>query len=114
MRATSAPARHAKHNKVRKQTKGMIKSRRRSYRLGKQAVVRALQYQYRDRRTRKREFRKLWTIRINAAARENGTTYSQLIDAMNKANITVNRKMLADIAVSDPKAFTAIVKLSTK
>lgn len=110
MRVTSAPARHAKHNKVRKQTKGMIKARRRSYRLGKQAIVRALQYQFRDRRTRKREFRKLWTVRINAAARDNGTTYSKLIDALNKAGITVNRKMLADIAVTDPKAFETIVK----
>jgi large subunit ribosomal protein L20 len=110
MRVTSAPARHAKHNKIRKQTKGMIKSRRRSYKLGKQAVVRALQYQYRDRRTRKREFRKLWTIRINAAARDQGTTYSQLINSLNKAKITVNRKMLAEIAVSDPKAFEAVVK----
>jgi large subunit ribosomal protein L20 len=110
MRVTSAPARHAKHNKIRKQTKGMIKSRRRSYKLGKQAVVRALQYQYRDRRTRKREFRKLWTIRINAAARDQGTTYSQLINSLSKAKITVNRKMLAEIAVSDPKAFEAVVK----
>jgi len=112
MRVTSAPARHAKHNKIRKQTKGMIKSRRRSYKLGKQAVVRALQYQYRDRRTRKREFRKLWTIRINAAARDHGTTYSQLINALTKANITVNRKMLAEVAVSDPKAFEAVLKAS--
>jgi len=110
MRVTSAPARHAKHNKIRKQTKGMIKSRRRSYKLGKQAVVRALQYQYRDRRNRKREFRKLWTVRINAAARDHDTTYSQLINALSKANITVNRKMLAEIAVSDPKAFEAVVK----
>ena len=110
MRVTSAPARHAKHKKIKKQTKGMIKSRRRSYRLGKQAVVRALQYQYRDRRNRKREFRKLWTVRINAAAHDHGTTYSQLINALTKAGITINRKMLAEVAVSDPKAFEAVVK----
>ncbi len=110
MRVTSAPARHKKHKKVKKQTKGMIHARTRSYRLGKQAVVRSLEYAYRDRRTKKRDFRRLWVVRVNAAAREHGMSYSQFMDKLNKAGITTNRKMLSEIAIHDPKAFAAIVK----
>lgn len=110
MRVTSAPARHKKHKKVKKQTKGMIHARTRSYRLGKQAVVRSLEYAYRDRRVKKRDFRKLWIIRINAAAREHGMSYSVFMDKVAKTGIKVNRKMLSEIAISDPKAFAAIVK----
>lgn len=103
------PARK-KHNKIRKNTKGMQSARRSSVRLGKQAVVRSLQYAYRDRRNRKRDMRTLWNTRINAAARENGTTYSKLMNGLKNAKIELNRKMLAELAVSEPKAFTEITK----
>ena len=114
MRVTSAPARKARKNKIRKATKGMGHTRRASTRMGTQAVIRSLQYQYRARRTKKRDFRKLWIQRINAAARENGTTYSALIKNLAEANIKLDRKVLADIAVSDPKAFSAIVNAAKK
>ena len=110
MRVKKGVTARRRHNKVRKSTKGMQHARRASVRLGKQAVVRSLQYAYRDRRNRKRDMRRLWTTRINAAARENGTTYSALINKLTKSNITINRKMLSEIAISDPKAFTTIVK----
>lgn len=103
------PAR-AKHKKILKAAKGMQHNRTRSFRLAKQAVIRALQYAYRDRRNKKRDLRGLWITRINAAARENGTTYAKLIAGLKKANIELDRKVLADIAVSEPKAFTAITK----
>ena len=107
------PAR-ARHNKVLKAAKGMQHNRTRSYRLAKQAVVRALQYAYRDRRNKKRDLRSLWITRINAAARENGTTNGRFIADLKAAGIELDRKVLADIAVNDPKAFTAIVKKVTK
>jgi large subunit ribosomal protein L20 len=107
------PAR-ARHNKVLKAAKGMQHNRTRSYRLAKQAVVRALQYAYRDRRNKKRDLRSLWITRINSAARENGTTYGRFIADLKAAGIELDRKVLADIAVNDPKAFTAIVKKVTK
>ena len=106
------PAR-AKHKKILKAAKGMQHNRTRSFRLAKQAVIRALQYAYRDRRTRKRDMRQLWITRINAAARENGTTYGKLIAGMRAAGMELDRKVLAEIAVSDPKAFAAIVKAAT-
>lgn len=103
------PAR-AKHKKILKQAKGMQHARTRSFRLAKQGVIRALQYAYRDRRNRKRDLRQLWITRINAAARENGTTYGKLINGLKTAGVELDRKVLAELAVSDPKAFTAIVK----
>jgi large subunit ribosomal protein L20 len=103
------PAR-AKHKKILKAAKGMQHNRTRSFRLAKQGVIRALQYAYRDRRNRKRDLRSLWITRINAAARENGTTYGQLISGLKKAGVELDRKVLSEIAVSDPKAFTAVVK----
>lgn len=103
------PARR-KHKKVLKAAKGMQHARRSSYRMAKQAVIRALQYAYRDRRTRKRDFRNLWVTRINAAARENGTTYSKLMASLKKSDIRLDRKVLSQIAVENPKAFAAIVK----
>lgn len=105
------PAR-AKHNKVLKQAKGMSHSRTRSFRLANQGVIRALQYAYRDRRNKKRDLRSLWVTRINAAARENGTTYSQLIANLKAKNINLDRKILADLAAREPEAFAAIVKIS--
>lgn len=101
---------HRKHLKVRQATKGMSHSRRRSVKMGKQGIVKSLQYATRDRKNRKRTFRALWNARINAAARLNGTTYSRLINGLKKANITVDRKILSELAVSEPKAFEAIVK----
>lgn len=105
----SVPAR-AKHKKILKSAKGMQHNRTRSFRLAKQAVIRALQYAYRDRRNKKRDLRSLWITRINAAARENGTTYGKLIHGLREAGVEVDRKILADIAVNEPKAFTALVK----
>ena len=107
------PAR-AKHKKILKAAKGMQHNRTRSFRLAKQGVIRALQYAYRDRRNRKRDLRALWITRINAAARLNGTTYGQLINGLKKANVELDRKVLADLAVKEPKAFTAVVKSATK
>ena len=107
------PAR-AKHKKILKAAKGMQHNRTRSFRLAKQAVVKALQYAYRDRRNRKRDLRGLWITRINAAARENGTTYGRLIASLRVAGVELDRKVLADIAVNDPQAFTTLVKSVTK
>jgi large subunit ribosomal protein L20 len=105
-------ASHKRHQKIRHATKGMTKSNRSSVKRGKQAVTKSLQYAYRDRRNRKRTFRALWNARINAAARQHDTTYSRLIDGMNKAGITLDRKVLSELAVSEPKAFDAVVKAS--
>jgi len=101
---------HKKHQKIRHATKGMTRGNRSSIKRGKQAVTKSLQYAYRDRRNHKRTFRALWNTRINAAARENGTTYSRLIAGLKKAQITLDRKILAELAVNEPKAFEAIVK----
>jgi len=114
MRVKRGVASHAKHNKIRKQTKGMTLAHRSSTRRGRQAVVKGMQHAYRDRRNKKRTFRQLWNARINAGARDNGTTYSHLINALKGANITLDRKVLSELAVSEPKAFTAVVKAAQK
>lgn len=103
-----------KHNKILKQTKGMQRAPRKSIKLGKQAVVRSLQYSYRDRRNRKRDMRRLWIARINAAARLNGTTYSKLTAAMKVKKVELNRKTMSELAVNEPEAFSSIVKFVTK
>lgn len=100
---------HKRHKKVMQQAKGFRGSRSRHYRVAHESVMHALAYAYRDRRNRKRDFRRLWIQRINAAARLNGTTYSRLIQGLKVARIDLDRKMLADIAVRDPAAFSAIV-----
>ena len=100
----------ARHKKVLKQAKGYRGSRSRTYKVAKQAVMRAGQYAYRDRRVKKRVFRSLWIVRINAAARENGLTYSKLIAGLKRANIDLDRKTLANIAVNDKEAFTKIAE----
>ena len=110
MRVKRGVAARAKHKKILAAAKGMQHNRTRSFRLAKQAVIRALQYAYRDRRNRKRDLRGLWITRINAAAREQGTTYGKLIAGLKAANIELDRKGLAEIAVSEPNAFAAIVK----
>ena len=104
----SVPAR-AKHKKILKAAKGMQHNRTRSFRLAKQAVIRALQYAYRDRRAKKGEFRRLWIVRINAACRLNDISYSQFIAGLKIAEVEVDRKILSEIAISDPAAFTSIV-----
>ncbi len=112
MRVKRGVTTRAKHKKIIKQAKGMQHNRTRSFRLAKQGVIRALQYAYRDRRNKKRDLRALWITRINAAARQEGTTYARLIAGMKAKNIELDRKVLADIAVREPKAFTEIVKAS--
>ena len=99
----------ARHKKVLALAKGFRGRRKNVYRVAKQAVMKASQYAYRDRRNKKRDFRRLWIARINAATRELGLTYSQFINGMNKAGITLDRKVLADIAVHDKAAFASIV-----
>ena len=101
---------HARHEKVLDKAKGYYGARRKVYRVAKQAVTKAGQYAYRDRRQRKRQFRALWIARINAAARENGMSYSRLIDGLNKANVEVDRKVLADLAVFDAEGFSALAE----
>jgi large subunit ribosomal protein L20 len=100
----------ARHKKVLKEAKGYYGARRKVYRVAKQAVTKAGQYSYRDRRQRKRQFRQLWIVRINAAARECGLSYSRLIDGLGKAQIEVDRKVLADLAVHDKAAFAALAE----
>ncbi|MDR3477629.1 MAG: 50S ribosomal protein L20 [Gammaproteobacteria bacterium] len=100
----------ARHKKVLDKAKGYYGARSRIFRVANQAVIKAAQYAYRDRRQKKRTFRALWIVRINAAARECGLTYSTLMDGLNKLSIQVDRKVLADIAVHDKTAFAAIAE----
>ena len=100
----------AKHKKVLKKAKGYYGARSRVYRVAKQAVIKAGQYAYRDRRQKKRQFRALWITRINAAARECGISYSRLINGLNKAEIDVDRKILAELAVDDKASFAALAE----
>ncbi|MGD8814525.1 MAG: 50S ribosomal protein L20 [Anaerolineales bacterium] len=109
-RVKGGPAARRRHKKVLKLTKGMYGTRHKLFRRANEAMLKSLWHAYRDRRTRKRDLRRLWIARINAAARQNGTTYSRLIHSMKVADIRINRKMLADLAVRDPKAFKAVVK----
>jgi large subunit ribosomal protein L20 len=102
------PAR-AKHKKILKAAKGMQHARTRSFRLANQGVIKALRYAYRDRRNKKRDLRAIWITRINNAARENGISYSLLINGMKQKGIELDRKILADLAVREPAAFTALV-----
>ncbi len=100
---------HAKHKKVLGQAKGFYGRRKNTIRTAKQAVEKSMQYAYRDRKNRKRNFRALWIQRINAAAREHGLTYGRLIDGLNKAGIEIDRKVLSDMAIHEPQAFAAVV-----
>lgn len=114
MRVKRGVTTHRRHQKIRKATKGMSHANRASVRRGKQAIVRSLVNATRDRKNRKRTFRQLWNVRINAAARQNGTTYSVLIAGLKKANISLDRKVLAELAVNEPKAFAEVVKATQK
>lgn len=114
MRVKRGVASHKKHLKIRKATKGMTKAHRSSIKRGRQATTKALQYAYRDRRNRKRTFRQLWNARINAGARLHGTTYSLLIAGLKSAGISLDRKILAELAVNEPQAFKAVVETVQK
>jgi large subunit ribosomal protein L20 len=109
-RVKGGPHGHLRHKKVLKMNRGYFGTRHRLFRRANEAMLKSLWYATRDRKVRKRDLRRLWIIRINAAARLNGTTYSRLVNSMKTAGITLNRKMLADLAVRDPQAFTAVVQ----
>ena len=102
----------ARHKKVLKAAKGYFGSKHRLYKTAKEQLMHSGQYAFRDRRQKKREFRKLWIVRINAACRENEISYSRFIEGLNKAGVEVNRKMLSEIAIADPKAFSELVKVA--
>jgi large subunit ribosomal protein L20 len=102
----------ARHKKVLKQAKGYYGARSRVYRVAKQAVIKAGQYAYRDRRQRRRQFRALWIVRINAAAREFGLSYSRFMNGLKKASVEIDRKVLADLAVRDKEAFAELAKIA--
>ena len=108
-RANSTVPRHRRHRKIVKQAKGYYGARKSNFRSAKDAVQKAWQYAYRDRRTNKRNFRRLWIIRINAAARLHGLSYSKFISAMKDKNIELNRKTLAHMAVHDPDGFAEVI-----
>ena len=108
-RVKNGPHGRRRHKKILKLTKGQYGSKSKLFRRANEAMLKSLWYSYRDRRNRRRDLRRLWIARINAAARLNGVTYSKLIHALKKANIEINRKMLADMAVRDPEAFAAVV-----
>ena len=109
-RASRSPATRQRRKRYLKQAKGYVGGRRKLYKTARESVERGLQYAYRDRRRKKRDFRRLWVIRINAAARRHDMTYSQLIHALNTSGIELNRKVLADLAVRDEEAFTQVVE----
>lgn len=109
-RARNAAAKRKRRKKTLEMAKGYRGMRSTSYRRANENVERALNYAYRDRRTRKRDFRRLWITRINAAARQNGMSYSSLMSGLNKANVSIDRKVLADLAVNDPEGFRSIAE----
>lgn len=111
-RAKGGPKTRQRRKKVLKMAKGYVGGRGRLYRTAVDAVHRALVYAYRDRRNRKRDFRRLWISRINAAAKLNGLSYSRLMNALKKAHVELDRKILADLAISDPGAFTKIAEMA--
>ena len=103
---------HRRHKKILKEARGYFGSKHREFKSAKEQLMHAGQYAYRDRRQKKREFRKLWIVRINAACRENEISYSRFIEGLNKAGLEINRKMLSEIAINDPKAFSELVKVA--
>ncbi|HEY5729287.1 MAG TPA: 50S ribosomal protein L20 [Anaerolineales bacterium] len=109
MRVKGGPQGYRRHKKILKITKGQRGTKHRLFRRANEAMLKSLWYATRDRRVRKRDLRKLWIARINAAARLNGTTYSKLVAALKKAKIELNRKMLSDMAIRDPQAFAAVI-----
>jgi len=112
-RARGSVASHRRRKRLLKRAKGYFGARSKQLRTAKQAVIRAGQYAYRDRRNRRREMRRLWILRISAAARQRGMSYSQLIDGLNKAKVDVNRKMLSQLAIEEPAVFDQLVEKAT-
>ena len=112
MRVKGGPQGHLRHKRILKITKGQRGAKNRLFKRANEAMLKSLWYATRDRRVRKRDLRKLWIARINAAARLNGTTYSKLVAALKKANIELNRKMLSELAISDPATFDKLVELA--
>ncbi len=110
MRIVRGNVSRKRHKKILKLAKGFIGARSRIFKVANIAVMKALKYAYRDRRMTKRNMRRLWIVRINAAVREQGMSYSRFVNACKKADILINRKMLADLAVNDPEAFTVVVE----
>jgi len=113
-RVKTGTTRRARHKKILKLAKGFYSGRRKHFRKAAEAVAHAFQYAYRDRRQKKRDFRKLWIVRINAACRLNGTTYSRFMNALKVAEITLDRKILADMAMNDAASFTSLVESTKK
>lgn len=113
-RARGGTIMRRRHKKILKLAKGFTHGRRRLFRPANETVLRALWYSYRDRRNRKRDFRRLWIVRINAAARRNGLTYNRLMNGLKRAGVAINRKMLADLAVRDARAFGQLVDVAKK
>ena len=111
-RATNNVAAHRRHKKILRKAKGNYGARRRLYRTARETVQKGMQYSYRDRRAKKREFRRLWIIRINAAAQNAGMRYARFMDGLKKAGVTLDRRALADLAVRDEKAFGELVKVA--
>jgi len=114
MRVKRGVSSHKRHHKLRTNTKGMSHPNRVSVKRGRQALTKSLQFAYRDRRNRKRTFPELWNARINAAARQQGTTYSRLIAGLKAVNVSLDRKILSELATREPKAFEAVTKLMQK
>ncbi len=112
MRATSATARHRRHKRVLRDAKGYRGSRSKLYRMAKETLQRAGNYAYRDRRVKKRSYRRLWIVRINAAVRDQGMSYSAFMSGLKKAGVEIDRKQLSDIAVRDPASFVALVDVA--
>ena len=112
MRATSATARHRRHKRVLKDAKGYRGSRSKLYSIAKETLMRAGNYAYRDRRNKKRSFRRLWIVRINAAARDGGMSYSAFMAGLKKVGVGIDRKQLSDIAIHDPATFSALVDMA--
>ena len=114
MRVKTGTVTRRRHKKIVSQTKGFFGTRHKLFRRANEAWMKSMTYAYRDRRNRKRDLRRLWIIRVNAAARTNGISYSRLINDLKKANIAIDRKMLAELAVNNPSAFTAIVQVAVQ
>lgn len=112
MRVTFSVPRRKRKKKILKKAKGFRGARSRNFKSAKEAVQHSLQYSYRDRKNRKRDFRRLWIVRINAAANNNGLSYSKFMHGLKKANLEINRKMLSEMSVNDPKAFSKLVELA--
>ena len=113
-RVKTARTTRARHKKILKQAKGYYGAKSIRYRMANQAVMKSLRYAYVGRKDKKSDFRKLWITRINAGARQNGITYSRLISGLKKANVVINRKMLSELAISDPTAFSELVEVAKK